>query len=439
MAKVVFIGAHLGFPTALPLGGGAVVGDRLVREWAPLLQEELLVLGAGPRPPADGIRYARIGRLQNGDFDPTRLSVGGYARFCEAFSQQALAALEAEGRPAAVYLNDISEAPQVETVGALAARVISLWHVDVADYFGRIALRSERAALWGPRVYEALRRWGWTRVFPRVLRLVFERQRGAVLHADRLVLPSAGMAERLMRSYGPIAGEDLRRRIRVLPWGAWEEGISEAEIDSERKSHRRAYDLRPETLSLVTVSRLSPEKGIDLLLSALAILERERAEFPKDVRLFICGAPAFMWGEAYARRLRAQAARLGSIRVHFLGHVEEPRKTALLRSSDLFVSPSLHESYGLSIQEALGAGLPVLCSDSLGAHEILPDGCGVLVRYGDRRRAPRALADALRRLMEDPAELATLRQGVRERKGMRRFSETARDLLDLASDGPPGA
>jgi glycosyltransferase involved in cell wall biosynthesis len=80
--------------------------------------------------------------------------------------------------------------------------------------------------------------------------------------------------------------------------------------------------------------------------------------------------------------------------------VQDARKAAALSLGSLFLSPSVHESYGLAIQEALQAGLPVLASDSFGAREAIPEGCGRLVSY--EGGAERALGAALRELLSSP-------------------------------------
>jgi glycosyltransferase involved in cell wall biosynthesis len=106
----------------------------------------------------------------------------------------------------------------------------------------------------------------------------------------------------------------------------------------------------------MTLSRLSPEKGIERLLAALPFVTG-------SVRVWICGAPAYMKGKRYEQKLR----RMADGRVEFLGHVTGPQKAALLERADLFISPSLHESYGLTIAEAQAAGCRVISHNHYGA------------------------------------------------------------------------
>ena len=102
------------------------------------------------------------------------------------------------------------------------------------------------------------------------------------------------------------------------------------------------------------------------------------------IRVIICGAPAYMKGRAYERKLRRLAANIRAARIEFTGHVTGLRKAALLHRADVFVSPSHHESYGLAIAEALAAGCRVISHPHYGA-------TGTVVDCADSR----ALAGAI--------------------------------------------
>src|SRR3990172_8459324 len=91
-------------------------------------------------------------------------------------------------------------------------------------------------------------------------------------------------------------------------------------------------------------------------------------------------------------------------RVHFLGARDDV--ASLLWASDVYCQPNTQpEPFGISFIEALYAGLPVVATDLGGAREIVTPACGVLVPPRD----PRALRDALERMMTD----AGLRQRLR--------------------------
>jgi glycosyltransferase involved in cell wall biosynthesis len=81
-------------------------------------------------------------------------------------------------------------------------------------------------------------------------------------------------------------------------------------------------------------------------------------------------------------------------------------------SADLLVLPTRRESYGMVVVEAQARGIPVVASDVGGVAEALGDGGGLLVPPDD----PGALADAIRRWLEQPGLRASLRAASRSRR-----------------------
>ncbi len=413
--ELLFVGSHLGYPMdRTPLGGGAMVGLQLARHWASLGEPRMTALGSGPVPPGPGIRYERI---PGPPADIVGLSELGYARFCRRFEAASTEWLRrrAPAPGACVVVNDISEAPDLEAVAAMGYPVLSIWHVDVVDFFCKFYFRGrfDPRSLTG--AFERARAWGLDRAVPDVLRLVFDKQRRCVAHSRKMIVPSKAMAERILHCYGGLLASrrELESRIEVLPWGSWSEGQDEHELELQARRLRAHYQIGPDTRVLMTLSRLSPEKGIERLLGALEVLESSGRPGLKDICLLICGEPAFMQGRAYDRKLRARAARLRSTRVFFPGYLDGSRKQAYLRLADLFISPSIHESYGLTVVEALRAGVAVLANGHYGARELIEPDFGRIVDMSSREGS-RLLAEELRRLLVEPETL--LRMGLRARE-----------------------
>ena len=96
----------------------------------------------------------------------------------------------------------------------------------------------------------------------------------------------------------------------------------------------------------------------------------------------------------------------------------------------LFVSPSVHESYGLTLVEAMQAGLPVLSSDPYGVDEILKPGYGRKVAYQEPRCRPRTLEYALRDLLRDTESLRGMGRRARAAARDMPFSVSAEKLLN---------
>ncbi|MGY4707386.1 glycosyltransferase family 4 protein [Candidatus Bipolaricaulota sp. J31] len=422
MATVVIVGAHLGYDLKrVPLGGGGTVGSALISHWAREGPFDLVVIGSGPIPPTRGIRYHRIGWRVPGEPDvPSALSVRGYASFCVQFARGAtehLRRLAAEVDPAEVCVvhNDVSEAPDFAAIGALGLRQIGIFHVDVVDYVAHIYLRGAISAPVLARAYRGLRRAGGHRLLPLIARLIFEKQEECVRHCDLLVVPSRGMAGVLENSY-PAA----RGKVRVVPWGA----IVDPPAEGEGLPDIRArYGIGRDTPVIVTLSRISPEKGQDLLLRALRIWDRRER---RRLVLFVCGAPAFMHGRRYLGRLRRLVRGLRYVEVHFPGYIAAREKWGFLRAANLYVFPSRHESYGLTLAEALAAGLPVLTTEHRSARDLVRPEFGMVVRA-----RPRELYRGLVALLSDPERLRDMGERAREFSTSLRFERAARTLASL--------
>lgn len=144
---------------------------------------------------------------------------------------------------------------------------------------------------------------------------------------------------------------------------------------------------------IVQVSRMEPWKGHTVLIDALGLL-RDRAEW--SCRL--AGGAQRPHEARYMDSLRVRAATLGiADRVEFLG--ERADIPQLLVAADIYCQPNIEpEPFGLSMIEAMSAGLPVVTSALGGAKEIVDDTCGVLVAPRD----PNALASELSSLLDDP-------------------------------------
>jgi glycosyltransferase involved in cell wall biosynthesis len=136
---------------------------------------------------------------------------------------------------------------------------------------------------------------------------------------------------------------------------------------------------------LLSVARLTTQKGIDVAIRALPLL-------PDDTVLVVLGE-----GPEHAT-LDALAQELGVAgRVHLLGRV--PDVSAWLRRSTVLVHPARWEGFGLGVLEAMLAGLPVVASRVSSLPELVADGeTGVLVQPDD----PSALAVGVARALEQP-------------------------------------
>ncbi len=426
LREIVITAAHGGVSTgSVPVGGGAAVIHQLLRHWAPA-GVPVRVLGLGERLDTDGVAYEQVPVSWPrgcGPADIVRLNELDYGRISSEFEQAVTRRILAGRREGVCVLaNDISEGPDFAALAAASVPVVTLWHVDVVDYFCRFYLRG----LPPERVMAAFRRLGpAARSLPAVLRLVFEKQTACVWDSVRHVVPSSPMRDVIARCF-PGAAD----KVEVVPWGAWATTAPEAQVAAEVAALRETYQLRQGERVIVTLSRLSPEKGIERLLRALRLGE-QRGEMPDGVRVLIAGEAAFMMGARYRAMLVRLARPLRHCRVDFVGYASGVRKQALWRLADLYVFPSRHESYGLTLAEALAAGVPVVSTAHYSARDLVPPAAGLVVPNGPEAQVPAALWHAVGGLLAAPDRLAAYRRGAERSAPKLDFAPAAARVLDI--------
>lgn len=193
-------------------------------------------------------------------------------------------------------------------------------------------------------------------------------------------------------------------RVRVIP-----NGVDTARFvpsPEARASIRAELGLAPTAPVAIAMTRLVPEKGVQVALRALARVP--------GLTLLVAGDGPY----APALHRLARALGLGG-RVHFLGFIPRDRLSCYLAAADVFVMPTLcREGFPLSLAEAMASGLVPVASNLGGIPTaISPERTGLLVPPGN----PEALADALGRLAQNPAWRAGLAAAARA-EARERFS-----------------
>ncbi|MCS7239949.1 MAG: glycosyltransferase family 4 protein [Candidatus Bipolaricaulota bacterium] len=431
MALVVYCGAHLGHdPQQVPIGGGASVGHALIRRWAQTRPFALLVLGTGPFAPDPRVAYCQLDVATDGLL--TNFSVRRYAKLAREFEKtvtEFLARLTKEENPEEVVVlhNDIAEAGDFGAIAHMGYRQAAIFHVDVVDYTANIYLKGLCSAPTLAHLWRGLEHWRLAQCMPDVLKLIFRKQEACARYCERLIVPSSGMARIVRASYPWRTGKD----VLVIPWGALVEPRS-LEVEEVLLELKRKFDPRGRPV-LLTLSRISPEKGQDLLLRALRLWEKRGG---REILLFICGAAAYMHGESYLRKLQKLAARLKKVEVIFPGHVGGARKFAFFELADLYVFPSRHESYGLTMMEAMAAGLPVLTTTHHSAQDLISSEFGLIVEP-----TPLALCDGLQRMLSQQEQLKRMGEKAKRfalaHPFWRSADALAHELLRILASTPP--
>jgi len=152
-------------------------------------------------------------------------------------------------------------------------------------------------------------------------------------------------------------------------------------------SKKKAAIFSHEKITLGTVGTLNEQKGIQFLISAMPLV---LTEFPQT-RLVIIGEGV------YRHRLEDLVKRLKLKKfVEFTGFLKDIEKELI--QFDIYVQPSLSESFGLAIIQAMSLGIPVVATSTGGIPEVVTTGkSGLLVEAG----SPKALTQGLLELLRD--------------------------------------
>ena len=213
------------------------------------------------------------------------------------------------------------------------------------------------------------------------------KERAAVRRADRLVTVSESARRDVMEWH----------RLPESAVGVIPEGPSEAFYPrpagpgSDAVLDRRGID--PSRRFLLYVGGLSPHKNLLRLIEAYA-----RSGAPADADLVLVGDLGDVF-HTHVPELRGAVARLGLAgRVRFTGFVPDEDLAHLDSRAYALVQPSLAEGFGLPPLEAMACGTPVLASRA----GSLPEVIGDAGRFFEPTDVD-AIADAIRRILDDPA------------------------------------
>lgn len=205
-------------------------------------------------------------------------------------------------------------------------------------------------------------------------------------YAERIIAVADALAADLRDKYG-IAAE----KVLTIHNGV---DMEELRATRGREALREELGLKPEDPCLSAIGRMTNQKGFTFLVRALPSI----AERSPGVRcLFVGDGP-----------LRYDLER----EAHALGVADICRFTGMrtdipdiLSATDVFVMPSLSEGFPMVLLEAMGMGRPVVATAVSGNPELIEDGrTGKLVAPSD----PKALAEAVLRLLENPDEAQAL-------------------------------
>lgn len=242
-------------------------------------------------------------------------------------------------------------------------------------------------------------------LFPRAWRTLYRAGlRATARRADAVVVPSAFTADELREHSGiDPARVHVTPLASSLPLG--EPGDIETTL--ERLGVPRPY--------VLSVGTLEPRKNQARLVRAY----RRLAAAGRAQALVLNGPDGWLDDE-----LRHELAAEGPGRVVRTRDLGANDLDALYRGADVFAYPALYEGFGLPVVEALARGVPTVAADASSIPEVAGD-AALLVDPLDED----ALADALERVLDDPALAGDLRRRGLERAAAFSWRETARATL----------
>ncbi|UCG44783.1 MAG: glycosyltransferase family 4 protein [Candidatus Bathyarchaeota archaeon] len=229
---------------------------------------------------------------------------------------------------------------------------------------------------------------------------------------DFLLITVSNSEKELLQHYLPVS-----ERVRVIY-----HGVNHTKFQRIRNKAKAEAELldryKLKSPYIFHVSSYHPKKNVQTLLNAFYSLKRNSKV---DVGLALAGHNPNM--QKLVKRLKALGLEQD---VRLLGYVPEEDLVKLYNCAELFAFPSLHESFGLPIIEAMACGTPVVASDSFAIPEVAGD-AAVLVNPLDVDR----LADAMINVLADDRLKADLSQRGKERARLFSWEKCAQEHLAI--------
>jgi glycosyltransferase involved in cell wall biosynthesis len=254
-------------------------------------------------------------------------------------------------------------------------------------------------------------------------------------------LPYRGIKRTLFGAYVAFEEGSLKRmtqRSLTFANGAGLRAKHEAQgvrVHETRTTTLRAEDIASRTdtcegapIRLLSVSRIDPRKGLDVLPAALAAL----VATGHDVTLDIVGPTIGQIGDRERDAITASARSLGvGDRLTMPGAVPLDTLMRQYREFDIFVLPTRPgEGIPRVLMEAMAGGMPVVTTNVAGIGSLIRDGAnGVLLDESSAQ----AVADAVRRLIDRPALRRTLIAGGYETARAHTLERQAADMMRVVT------
>jgi glycosyltransferase involved in cell wall biosynthesis len=224
---------------------------------------------------------------------------------------------------------------------------------------------------------------------PRLRRYLDSVVPRSIARADHILADSAATKADIIDVYGTSAD-----KITVLYSGV-DSHFQRVTDETVCQAVRARYAL-PSSPFILSVGTVQPRKNYARLVAALAQVRTRH-----DIDLVIVGGRGWLEDAIY------QAVRDHDLsdHVHFAGYVDDADLRAVYSMAQATVIPSLYEGFGIPVLESMACGTPVITSDISSLPEVAGDAALLIDPHNTE-----AIADAIRRLLEDTVLVDTLTQ-----------------------------
>ena len=214
-----------------------------------------------------------------------------------------------------------------------------------------------------------------------MLKRIFDRLLGyRILKDSSKLIASTTMEAEQYKAIGMKAAN-----IQVIPNGV---NLSRFDNLPPKGEFRRKHALTENSRIILFLGRIHKVKGLDLLIKAFARLTNELS----NTVLVIAG---FDYGELSPLNKLANALGINEKTI-FTGALSERNKLEAYVDADVYVLPSVYETFPITVLEACACGTPVILTDSCGIADIINNKAGIVVPRDEER-----LKSAILELLND--------------------------------------
>lgn len=172
---------------------------------------------------------------------------------------------------------------------------------------------------------------------------------------DQVVTPSPSM-KRILISYG------IRTPIESIPTGV---DLDNFKNPFHKEVLKTQWHIPEHQKVLLYISRIAKEKNLDFLFNSIRKLHRKRRDFHL---LMVGGGPELGYYKAKINEWKLEPV------VTFTGMQQKEAANRFFGACDIFVFPSVTETQGIVVTEAMAAGIPVVAVNKMGPSDIVKDG-----------------------------------------------------------------